>query len=603
MTAAAPTSARQSRYWQIYHVRMAQKIISEFSHERMLHPTPTGPGTYLVTSDDGATEYHFAAELLNLDSWCVDDSSIRRIRNGETLPVNAINLMLDIRGTLGIAADAVAAYFEEFINTLGIGAGRADELRIAAADLAAADFQTIEQTMTEGHPCIVANAGRLGFDAEDIAAFAPESGNRFRLHWVAARSEYCDVATMSDVDYRVLLRRELGQHTLDEFDVTLRTNGLDPAEYRYLPVHPWQWREKATRLYATDIASQDIVFLGDGPDRYQPQQSIRTLFNIDAPENHYVKLSLSITNMGFTRGMSADYMRTTPLINDWVRRRVGGDAYLTSIGFEIIYEVAAIGYRSPVFAEITRPGSEYRKILSALWRESPVPRLAEGERLMTMAALLHVDHLGDAFVCALIESSGTDAHEWLRRFLRAYLRPITYLLYQYGLKFSPHGENIILIVADGIPVRAILKDIGEEVSIYGDATDLPEQCRRVVIDKPAETGNLGVLSDVFDDFLRPLASLLHSRKVLADSDFWRIVGDDVRDFTTTHPQLSERLSEWNLFAADFGAIHMNQLQLGNNRRMVDIEDSYASIIDKSHRLINPIAIVPITGTPDTGAQA
>lgn len=576
-------------FWAVYHLRMARKILAEFCHERMLVPQHTGGRGYVIVSDDGSTQYHFDAERLALDSWSVEESSIRCIRDGNRWPVNAIDLLLDVRSALGIGPDSVPEYLEEFVNTLSIGADRDDPLRITATELVGADFQTIERTMTEGHPCIVANAGRLGFDADDVARYAPEAGQRFRLSWVAARRENCDVAAMSGVDYQDLLRTELGADTLTRFDETLDRLGLDRADYHYLPVHPWQWREKATRLYAADIASRDLVLLGEAPDRYQPQQSIRTLFNIDHPSRHYVKLSLSITNMGFTRGMSADYMRTTPLINDWVRARVGDDPYLASIGFEIIYEVAAIGYRSPTFTAITRPGSEYRKVLSALWRQSPVPRLDDGERLMTMAALLHVDHLGGSFVAALVAESGVDAATWLRTYLGAYLRPITYLLYRHGLKFSPHGENLILVVAKGIPVRAVLKDIGEEVSIYDDPVDLPESCRRAVVDEPAELGNLGVLSDVFDDFLRPLAQLFHAHGILSDDTFWSIVAEDLLEFERDHPELADRFATWDLFAPDFGAIHMNRLQLGNNRRMVNIEDSYSSIVDTDHRLVNPIA--------------
>ena len=52
-----------------------------------------------------------------------------------------------------------------------------------------ADFQTIEGAMTEGHPCFVANNGRVGFDAVDVAAYAPETGPRLRLQWLAVHRE------------------------------------------------------------------------------------------------------------------------------------------------------------------------------------------------------------------------------------------------------------------------------------------------------------------------------------------------------------------------------------------------------------------------------
>ncbi len=581
----------------VYAHRLARKIIAEFCHERLLHPialsvTSSGSGargTYLVLSDDHRTEYVFEAQVLALDNWVLDEASLRRIRDGVEVPVDPLTLLVDVSAALPIAPEDLPAYLEEFVNTLSLGADRSPSLRVPVADLAVADFQTIEQTMTEGHPCIVANAGRIGFSSDDIERYAPECGPRVRLLWVAVRRDHTEVATVSGVDLGSLLRDELGADTLARFDAVLDDLGLDPASYHYVPVHPWQWSEKITRIHAVDLARRDIVRVGHGPDEHRPQQSIRTLFNISDPTRHYVKVSLSITNMGFTRGMSADYMRTTPLINDWVRSRLAEDPYLRSIGFEMLYEVAAIGYRSPELTALTRPGSEYRKLLSALWRQSPVRLITAHEQLTTMAALLHLDHAGDALIEGFVATSGLDASEWIRRYLRVYLHPIAHLLYRHGLKFSPHGENLILVLDRGVPVRAILKDIGEEVSISGDTTDLPESCLRAAVAVPDDIGNLGILSDVFDDFLRPLAAVLHGHGLVTDRRFWELVAQSIHEFRFARPELAEVFARWDLFAPTFGAIGLNRLQLGNRRRMVDIGDSYAGLVDADHRLTNPIA--------------
>ncbi|MGW0178167.1 IucA/IucC family protein [Nocardia sp. NPDC003345] len=582
-------SAQPRSYRQVYRTRMAKKVLAEFCHERFVRPVEIVPGEYTVFSDDGSVEYRFRAELLALDSWNIDESSLRRIRDGADLPVDPVALIVDLSSALGISEEALPEYLEEFVNTLSIGTERPDSRRIPAAELAVADFQTIEKTMTEGHPCIVANAGRLGFSAGDVERYAPESGQCFPLTWVAVVRRNCDFAAISGIGYDGLIRDELGAETLTRFDGVLTGLGLDPAAYYYMPVHPWQWSEKIARIYAIDIAEREIVHLGEAPDLYQPQQSIRTLFDITEPRRHYVKMALSIVNMGFTRGMSADYMRTTPLINDWVRSRVGGDEYLESIGFEMLYEVAAIGYRNTTLAGITRPGSEYRKLLSALWRESPVRLVREHEQLTTMAALLHLDHHGEPLVAAIIGRSGIEPRDWLRHYLRAYLHPIIYLLYRYEFKFSPHGENLILVLDGGVPVRAILKDIGEEVSIFGDAEGIPDSCRRAVTDEADEIRNMGVLSDVFDDYLRHLAAILHTSGLVDDGSFWATVAESVVDFQRRHPALAEKFARWDLFAPTFQAIHMNRLQLSNNRRMVNLGDSYSTLVDAEHELVNPIA--------------
>ncbi len=84
-------------------------------------------------------------------------------------------------------------YLEEISSTLAghaykqwLGQPTAQELAAGVtggADVAA-DFQAIERSMTEGHPCFVANNGRLGFGISDYRAFAPETGAPVRLEWI-----------------------------------------------------------------------------------------------------------------------------------------------------------------------------------------------------------------------------------------------------------------------------------------------------------------------------------------------------------------------------------------------------------------------------------
>ena len=71
-----------------------------------------------------------------------------------------------------------------------------------------------------------------------------------------------------------------------------------------------------------------------------------------------------------------------------------------------------------------------------------------------MASLLHVDAEGKPLVAALIERSGLAPAEWLRRYFEAYLVPLLHCFYAYDLAFMPHGENVILVLEDGVPVSA-----------------------------------------------------------------------------------------------------------------------------------------------------
>ncbi|MEU7935509.1 IucA/IucC family protein [Micromonospora echinofusca] len=581
--------------WAHANRLLVRKALAEFAHERLLAPEPVpgdepAPGArrYQVRGDDGEVAYRFTASLLALDHWRIDADSITRHRGDAELPLDALEFCLDLRGALGLTDQILPVYLEEISSTLASTAYKLDKPAVSAAELADADFQTIETEMTEGHPGFVANNGRIGFGVDEYRAYAPEAGNPVRLIWVAAHRDRTTFTCAADLDYDTLIRAELGDDTLARFADTLTGLGLDPADYLLVPVHPWQWWNRISVTFAAEVAQRRLVCLGPGPDEYLAQQSIRTFFNVTDPTRHYVKTALSVLNMGFMRGLSAAYMEATPAINDWLAELIDGDEVLKGTGLTIIRERAAVGYRHLEYEAATDRYSPYRKMLAALWRESPVPALEPGRRLATMASLLHTDRDGRSFAAALIARSGLAPEAWLRRYLDAYLTPLLHSFYAHDLAFMPHGENVILVLDGATVERAIFKDIAEEIVVMDPDADLPPQVRRVRADVPEDMKLLSIFTDVFDCFLRYLSAILVTEDVLDEETFWRTVAECATDYADSVPHLAERLRRYDLFAPEFALSCLNRLQLRNNQQMVDLADPSAAL-QLVGTLTNPIA--------------
>ncbi|GAB2753206.1 IucA/IucC family protein [Nocardioides pakistanensis] len=569
------------------HRGLVRKALAELSHERLLVPQSHGPGMWAVAGADPAVEYTFAARLLPLDHWLVDAGSIRRLERGEETELDIQRFVLDVNDRLGIGAGTLPVYLEELGSTL---AGAAYKLRPdapTAKELVHADFQTVEAAMTEGHPCFVACNGRLGFDADDYLRYAPETGARFRLVWLAVRRAHATVAAARGVEYDALIAAELGAQRLDRFTRRLTGLGLDPTEYVLVPAHPWQWANKLAGVLAGPLARHDVVWLGEGDDEHQAQQSIRTMFNTSRPERPYVKTALSILNMGFMRGLSPQYMGPTPAINDWVADLVAGDETLRRQRFSVLREVAAAGFHHRLYEDVSL-STPYTKMLSALFRESPVDQVEEGERLATMASLLHVDAGGRAVVAELVAQSGLAPDSWLRNYLEAYLVPLLHCFYAHALVFMPHGENVILVLRDHVPVRVLMKDIGEEVAVLDTDAEMPEEIRRVVADVPEDLHVLSLLTDVVDCFLRFLSARFEEAGLLDADRFWQVVAVCVSAYQARHPELAEGFARHDLFVERFPLSCLNRLQLRNNQEMVDIADP-ASALAIAGELDNPLA--------------
>ncbi|MER6737525.1 IucA/IucC family protein [Streptomyces puniciscabiei] len=573
--------------WEQANRLLLRKALAEFAHERLITPEEDGE-RYVVRSDDGLTHYRFTATRRALDHWQVDADSITRHRAGSELPLAALDFFIELKQSLGLSDEILPVYLEEISSTLSGTCYKLAKPKVTSAELARQGFQAVETGMTEGHPCFVANNGRLGFGIHEYLSYAPETASPVRLVWLAAHRSRAAFTAGAGIEYESFLREELGEPTLDRFHATLTGQGLDPADYLLIPVHPWQWWNKLSVTFAAEVARRHLVCLGEGDDEYLAQQSIRTFFNTSHPQKHYVKTALSVLNMGFMRGLSAAYMEATPAINDWLAQLIENDPVLKSTGLSVIRERAAVGYRHLEYEQATDRYSPYRKMLAALWRESPVPSLRDGESLATMASLLHVDHEGASFAGALIARSGLPPAEWLRRYLRAYYTPLLHSFYAYDLVFMPHGENVILVLEDGVVRRAVFKDIAEEIAVMDPNAVLPPQVRRIRVEVPDDKKLLSVFTDVFDCFFRFLAANLATEGLLAEDAFWRTVAEITREYQEANPELSDRFRQYDLFAPEFALSCLNRLQLRDNRQMVDLADP-SGALQLVGTLKNPLA--------------
>jgi len=580
--------------WHQANRLLLRKALSEYAHELIIEPQRIGnaPGEhharFQVRSDDGTRTYTFEARELALRHWSIRPESIECTHDGVQQPLDTLAFILDVKNRLGIKEEMLPIYLDEISSTLYGAAYKIVKEGPDTEDLLNADFQDFETAMSEGHPGFVANNGRLGFDAGDYRAFAPESGSPIQIVWLAVHKDNAAFHASEDLDYTRLMNEELGQPAIQRFRKMVEARDCQFDDYHLMPAHPWQWFNKLSIAFASYVATNRIICLGYGEDRYIAQQSIRTFFNASDNTKRYVKTSLSILNMGFMRGLSPYYMSGTPAINDYIKGLVESDPYLAGKGFTILREVASLGFRNHYYEAAVQVDSPYKKMFSALWRENPLTHLRKGQRLMTMAALLHSDRNGCALLPALIKSSGLTTLAWLERYMDAYLAPLMHCFYAYDLVFMPHGENLILVLEDGVPVRAIMKDIAEESAILNKDASLPENVKRLAVDVPERVKLLAIFIDVFDGFFRYVNQILVEHDCCTEDQFWDTVAGCIARHQAAHPQLASKYAQYDIFAPAFLHSCLNRLQLANNLQMVNLSDP-AENLKMAGNLRNPLA--------------
>lgn len=575
--------------WDRANRWLVAKALGEFTHEHLLTPELVARTTdkYQLVAPHTQATYQFIANRTALDHWQIAPESVIKLTMAGPQPIEAVTFIQEFQEPLGLPNEFLPTYLDEITSTLRSAVHKLGHHHSAAEDLIHADFQEIEHVMFEGHPVFVANSGRLGFGISDFNRYAPEANTPFRLVWVAAHRNHAQFTAVQHLSYDLVINQALGEETRRNFERQLQQADLVPEDYLLMPIHPWQWEHKISTHFAAALHRQHLVYLGEGPDRYSAQQSIRSLFNMDHPQHYYIKTALSILNMGFMRGLSAHYMASTPPITDWISDLLGTDQLLQAYGFEMLREVASVGYRHPDFEALGRTHIN-NKMLAALWRESPITKIEQGQSLMTMAALLHIDAYGKGLLGQLIRASGLSPQAWLRHYLQAYLTPLLHCFYQYGLVFMPHGENLILVFENYVPVRALMKDITEEVIVFDPKQELPEAAARLYVETSDEQQLLYLFTDVFDCFFRFLGAQLPAQKIESEELFWEQVALVVHDYQAQYPEQSAAFARWDLFQPTFQRCCLNRLQLSNTKHMLDLADPINSL-QFSGTLENPIA--------------
>ena len=576
--------------WARANRLLIKKAISEFAHELILEPKVISQkeNTYQIQSDTGAFYYQFKAQKMYLDHWVIFPETIIKINEkNEELELDALHFIIEFKNTLGIPDEFLGAYLEEITSTLSGTAYKLMNEHYLSDTLVNKDFQCIEHAMTEGHPCFVANNGRIGFNIEDYHQYAPETNQPFKILWLAVTKKHATFTGVTNYDYDTVLMHELGGLKIASFHQQIKNKHCSVANYLLMPVHPWQWKNKITSVFAADIANNNIILVGESDDYYSAQQSIRTLFNQSNPTKLYTKVALSILNMGFMRGLSPYYMQSTPPITKWITALLKEDVFLTKNGFTMLGEVATIGYQNHYY-EVLGKTNPHNKMLSALWRESPFSKINSSQKPVTMASFLHVDSEGNSLLSAFIKSSGISAKKWIQQYLTAYLTPLLHCFYKYEFVFMPHGENLIMVLENNIPVFALMKDITEEVIVFNETMDLPPHVERLFTKTTDVMKVLSIFTDVFDCFFRFMAEQLQKSGDLLENEFWELVADCIYDYQEANPQFYAKYERHDLFVETFDRCCLNRLQLSNTKQMLNLSDPIESL-KLTGILKNPIA--------------
>ncbi|MFJ8418983.1 IucA/IucC family protein [Bacillus wiedmannii] len=443
-------------------------------------------------------------------------------------------------------------------------------------------YDEFESHLIDGHPYHPSYKARIGFQYRDNFQYGYEFMRPIKIIWIAAHKKYAAVGYENEVIYDNILKGEIGAHTLETYMERIHSAECNPKQYVFIPVHPWQWENFIIPNYADHIQDKNIIYLGQSADDYCTQQSMRTLRNVTNPKRPYVKLSLNILNTSTLRTLKPYSVVSAPAISNWLSDVVSQDSYLRNESRIILLkEFSSVTYD-------TNKKATYGS-LGCIWRESVHKYLNEKEDAVPFNGLYAKEKDGTPVIDAWLNKYGIE--NWLRLLIQKAIIPVIHLVVEHGIALESHGQNMILVHKEGLPVRIALKDFHEGLEFYRPFLKEMNKCPDFT--KMHKTYVNGKMNDFFEmnrieclqemvlDALflfnvGELAFVLADEYDWKEEIFWMIVVEEIENHFRKYPHLKDRFESIQLYTPTFYAE-----QLTKRRLYMDVE----SLV---HEVPNPL---------------
>lgn len=328
----------------------------------------------------------------------------------------------------------------------------------------------LEQAVVDGHPLHPCCRTRLGMSTAEVLAYAPEHRPTVELEL-----------------FSVPKRRWLTTGA-----------GLPPS----LPVHPWQRKHVLDRY--------PFLKGNGGTIPARPLMSLRTLASISDPSRHY-KTSVEVQMTSAVRILSPAAVRNGPLLS----------ALLISLGADTGLEI----WPEPAAGAVLGDDGEPLRDLAVSTRKAMLPQ--PDEVIMPIAALAAPSPGDGRPLIREVVTLGYGGHPagFIADLAALLLPPLLTLLHR-GVALEAHGQNLLVTLQHGRPLRLSYRDIGgvrvSPQRLGRHHFDPPRLFGDVVTDDPAELRNKAIASGITLALGEPIAVL--SREYELDPALlWRIV--------------------------------------------------------------------------------
>lgn len=323
----------------------------------------------------------------------------------------------------------------------------------------------LEQWGCIGHPYHPNFRCKSGLSRREVMQYSPEFNARISLHWAALKRDRAHT-TESTTAYQHLLASHF-PWAYQKWSEQLRFKHLNPDAYFPVPVHPWQWRNQITTLFAQLIDDKDLELIPH-LQHCKPSMSFRTMIPQGSGSCH-LKLATAIHTTSSLRTVSPASVDNGPALSLWLTTLFAQhDHYQQSLF--LAGDLAGLNVMHPNIP------LHQRNQLALLVRANPLQWCSDNQRIVPLAALFAQSPLSKKSLLAeIIDASLLPADHYFATYCRCVLAGQIDLLLRYGIALESHQQNTLVNFSNHLPVSLVIRDLGNiKISTHAFYEDLPK---------------------------------------------------------------------------------------------------------------------------------
>lgn len=317
-------------------------------------------------------------------------------------------------------------------------------------------FIQAEQSLVLGHNVHPLPKARIGFTADELFEYSPETAGHFQLHYFLINPENVTEKTTESILPTDLLRTELLEYIKDDRDVANLL--LDNPGWKVMLVHPWEAKHLLKQPELKEMQAKGLLHnIGARGPLFTPTASIRTVYNERSDRMYKFSLHIKITNS-----------ERIMMVRELYRGYHSNCLFKTELGTVIKNKYPKIEFiADPAFIFVSLNGKPISGF-NVSFRDNPFKNEDAKRNVTLLAALCQNGLLGQpSRIFNLITEASNKLNKpvkeisisWFEKYLELAVKPFVEIFDKYGISCEPHQQNVLLeLDRDMFPSKLYYRD-------------------------------------------------------------------------------------------------------------------------------------------------